>query len=148
MIYAALAIAVVALGLAGWLAVQVSALGKRLAAVPKDGDVVAYLKELDTDLGSVETAVDGMQPRLASLEARIPSALSHVGVVTYDAFGNITGNMSRSVALLDEGGSGLVFTVLVGRAETMFYTKQVKDGLGLEELSPEEQASVSKALAG
>lgn len=148
MIYAALSAAVVALLLAGWLLLQVTALGKRLAAVPKDGDVVAYLSELDNDLGALETTVSAMQPRLASVEARIPQSLSSVGVVTYDAFGNIAGNMSRSVAMLDETGSGLVFTVLVGRSETMFYTKQVKDGHGLEELSPEEQASISKALAG
>lgn len=147
-IYASLGVAVVALLLAGWLLIQVTALGKRLAAVPKDGDVVAYLSELDHDLGSLETAMTAMQPRLASVEARMPQSLSRVGVVTYDAFGNIAGNMSRSAAMLDEMGSGLVFTVLVGRSETMFYTKQVKDGHGLEELSPEEQASVSKALAG
>ncbi len=148
MTYAALGVAVVALLLSGWLLLQVTALGKRLAAVPKDGDVIAYLSELDTDLGNLESTVAGMQPRLAAVEGRIPHALSQVGVVTYDAFGNIAGNMSRSVAMLDELGNGLVFTVLVGRNETMFYTKQVTDGHGLEELSPEEQASIAKALAG
>ena len=103
--------------------------------------------ELDEDLANIERAVAAMQPRLGSIEARMPHAISRVAVVNYDAFGNITGQMSRSVAILDENGSGLVFTVLVGRSETMFYTKQVVDGHGADELSPEEQASVAKALA-
>ncbi len=144
----ALAVAVLAVGLAGWLAYEVVGLKRRLSAVPKDGDVVTFLQELDEDLSKVEKTVAALQPRLGSVEARMPSAISRVAVVNYDAFGNITGQMSRSVAILDENGSGLVFTVLVGRSETMFYTKQVVDGHGADELSPEEQASVAKALAG
>ncbi len=84
----------------------------------------------------------------ANWEATRSGLFSRTAAVAYDAFGNIAGHMSRSVAMLDERGSGLVFTVLVGRNETMFYTKQIKDGRGLEELSPEEQASISKAIAG
>ncbi len=144
----ALAVGAVALGVAAWLAYEVVGLRRRLSAVPKDGDVVTFLQELDEDLANLERSVAAMQPRLGSLEARMPDAISRVAVVNYDAFGNITGQMSRSVAILDENGSGLVFTVLVGRSETMFYTKQVVDGHGADELSPEEQASVSKALAG
>jgi hypothetical protein len=73
--------------------------------------------------------------------------LSCTGVVTYDAFGNIAGQLSRSIAIVDPMGNGLVISVLVGRSETLFYAKQVARGRGVEELSPEEQQAVEKALA-
>lgn len=144
---AALAIAVIALGLAAVLAYQLRALSQRLASVPKDGDVVSLLGEIDQDLNTVEQTLTALGPRVAKVENQLPYALSCTGVVTYDAFGNIAGQLSRSIALVDQVGNGLVISVLVGRSETLFYAKQVARGRGIEELSPEEQQAVEKAIA-
>lgn len=129
------------------LAIQVRGFGRRLSAVPKDGDVVSYLRDLDGDLASVEKTVDELVPRLSDVEAKLPYAMSHVGVVTYDAFGDIAGKQSRSIAIIDHRGNGLVLSVLVGRSETLFFTKKVVAGRGLQELSPEEQQAVDSAVA-
>lgn len=144
----AITVALIALLLSGWLLTQVMALKRRLAAVPQDGDVVGLLQELDEDLASAEKAVTEIRPRVAELESAMAEAVSFVSVVNYNAFGDITGNQSRSVALLDRSGSGLVISILVGRHQTLFYTKQVRNGRGVEELSPEEQSAVERALAG
>ncbi len=85
---------------------------------------------------------------MANVEKRLPRAISHTGVVSYDAFGDITGNLSRSIALLDQQANGVVISLLVGRNETRFFTKQVRDGVGAEPLSPEEDDAVARALAG
>jgi hypothetical protein len=74
-------------------------------------------------------------------------AISYTGIVTYDAFDNIAGNQSRSIALLNAQGDGLVISLLVGRNETLFFTKQIRGHVGMEELSPEEAEAVSQALA-
>ena len=142
----ALAVAVVALALALWLTLQVGTLRRKLAAVPEDGDVIRILRDLDTDLAAAETTVTDMAPRLAAVESRLPYAISHVGVVSYDAFGDITGNQSRSIALVDSQGSGIVISLLVGRSESRFFTKEVRSRQGTEELSPEETAAVTRAL--
>jgi hypothetical protein len=144
----ALTIAVLALLSSVWLALQVLALRRRLAAVPRDGDVVGLMQELDQDLSAAEKAITNLQPRVSQLEAQMPDAVSYIGVINYDAFGDITGNQSRSVALLDRGGNGLVLSILVGRNQTLFYTKQVRDGRGAEQLSPEEHEAIHRAMAG
>jgi hypothetical protein len=84
--------------------------------------------------------------RVSVLEGRLPYAVSYIGVVAYNAFGNIAGNQSRSVALLNQRGDGLIISLLVARDETVFYTKQVTGGQGAESLSPEEIAAVDRAL--
>ena len=86
-------------------------------------------------------------PPLAAIEQSLPSAITHVGVVAYNAFGNIAGNQSRSIALLNVTGDGLVISVLVGRDETLFFAKQVRAFTGEEALSPEELAAVERAYA-
>lgn len=143
---AALIIGSVALIGAGWLAYELVAIKRRVAAVPADGDVFKALRELDSDLASVEAAVADVMPRVAGLEAKMPHAITHTGVVSYDAFDNITGNQSKSIALLNDAGSGVVISMLVGRSETLVFTKQIVAGSPNEPLSPEERNAMRTAL--
>ena len=85
----------------------------------------AFLRRLDNDLARVDHSVTALAPRITEIETMLPSGISFTGVVAYDAFGDIAGNQSRSIALLDRRGNGLVISLLVGRGETRFYTKQV-----------------------
>lgn len=143
----ALVVAGVALILAVVLATQVVGLRRRWAAVPRDSNVFEILRQLDDDLAAAEVTLADLVPRLESIEKRLPLAISRTAVTNYDAFGDISGNQSRSIALLDEDGNGLVLSILVGRRETLFFTKQVRRGSGSEMLSPEEAGAVRLAMA-
>jgi hypothetical protein len=139
-------IVVLVLVLAIWQAVQIQGLRHRLNSVPEDGDVIAMLTNIDSRITEFETrlTIDGQ--RLADLEKQMPYALSYIGVISYNAFGNIVGNRSRSIALLNQQADGIVITILTSREETLFFTKEVRAGVGIEELSPEEQAAVDRAV--
>lgn len=144
---AALVIAVLlAVILAIWQTIQIQAVRRKVDAVPHDGNVVALLRSIDERSKINKGAVEAVSKRVTEVEGRLPFAISYVGVVAYNAFGNITGNQSRSIALLNERGDGLVITLLASREETVFYTKEVRGGKGLEQLSPEERAAVERAL--
>ena len=132
--------------LAVWQTIQLGQIRRKVAAVPSDGNVFHALTVLGDRVRRLEEVVEDLEPRLGSLEGRLPHALNRTGVVTYDAFGNIAGNLSRSIALLSDVGDGVVITVLVAREETIFYAKRVTGGRGDEALSPEEQAAVDRAL--
>ena len=142
----AVLIAVGAAVLAVVAVVQAYLLHRRVSAVPPDGNIFEALRGLDEDLSLVVEAIEDLRPRLRSVEARMPGALRFAAVVTYDAYGNIAGNLSRSVALLNERRDGVILTILVGRNDNVFYTKMVRGGRGLEQLSPEEQEAVARAL--
>jgi len=145
----ALVIAVVlALVLAIWQTIQIQAVRKKVDAVPTDGNVVALLRSIDERSQSNSEMIESISARVTEIETRLPFAISYVGVVAYDAFGNITGNQSRSIALLSQRGDGLVITLLTARSETVFYAKEINSGKGVEELSPEEVAAVNRALGG
>jgi hypothetical protein len=144
---AALVVAVVLVViLAVWQTIQIQAVRKKVDAVPDDGNVVALLRAIDDRSLSSSEQIQALAARVSEVEGRLPYAISYVGVVAYDGFGNITGNQSRSIALLSQRGDGLVITLLKAREETVFYTKAVNNGKGVEELSPEETAAVDRAL--
>jgi Protein of unknown function (DUF4446) len=76
------------------------------------------------------------------------AGLNRIAVVRYDAFEDVGGRLSFSVAMLDERGTGLVLTAIHGRGETRSYVKEVPvpAGSGSRELSPEEAQAVATAL--
>lgn len=144
------AVAVSALALLAVAALwgTVRRLQQRVSIVPEEGGVFEALRRLDEDLSGAEEAVAALRPVVQSLHERMPGALRHAAVVAYDATGDLAGNLSRSIALLNERGDGLVLTLLTRRSESLFFTKMVRAGRGVEPLSPEEQEVVARALRG
>ncbi|HET6877183.1 MAG TPA: DUF4446 family protein [Jatrophihabitans sp.] len=72
--------------------------------------------------------------------------LRNVALVRYDAFSEMSGRMSFSLALLDDKGDGVTLSAITGSGVTRVYAKGVSGGKGEHELSPEEQQAVSAAL--
>lgn len=132
--------------LAVWQSVQIYQIRKQVDGVPRDGNVVAMLGAVNARLDHVEAGMEQLDARLQSLELRLPRAITKVGSVSYDAFGNIAGELSRSIAMLDELGSGIVLTIMVSRDDTLFFSKEIVRGVATEPLSPEEQHAVATAL--
>ena len=65
--------------------------------------------------------------------------------VRYDAFGDMGGHLSWSVALLDTGGSGVVLTSIHGRSEARTYAKSITGWTSEQPLSPEEREAIEHA---
>jgi len=74
-----------------------------------------------------------------------PTALRHVGVVRYDAFGDMGGRLSFSAAMYDDEGDGLVITSINGRSETRSYAKALTGRRSDQRLSPEEEDAIDRA---
>ena len=85
------------------------------------------------------------EPRESATGGVDPRALRHVGVVRYDAFGDMGGRLSFSAALYDDGGNGLVISSINGRSETRTYAKPLVDLRSDHTLSPEEEQAIQAA---
>lgn len=132
--------------LAIWQTIQLQQIRKKVDAVPQDGNVFTLIDSTTARINRVEAGLAVLDRRVESIEARLPFAVTRTAVVSYDAFGNITGQMSRSMALLSESGDGVVLSILVSREETLFFTKEIRSGVGSEMLSPEEDRAVANAM--
>ena len=148
MIYVLLAVIAITLLIVLWMSMELNKMRALVATVPDDGNVYQMLRSVDAELKHQAKAVAAIEPRLAAVEAALPLAISRTGVVAYDAFDNIAGNQSRTIALLNANGDGVLISLLVGRDETLFFTKQVRGLQGVEPLSPEEEAASHQAMGG
>ena len=94
-----------------------------------------------------ETAVR-LEERMGTAEGRIDGCVAYTSLVRYDAWGEMSGHQSSSMALLDSRRTGVVVSSILHRDQARVYVKQLTDGVPTLELSPEEQEAVDTALAG
>jgi hypothetical protein len=152
---AAVALAAVALS---WCIVLTRSL-RRLRAAQKmvlgegsSRDVIAHGASLQEAFEALQDYVGDvasrMDSRLDGVEAGLTGAISHRGLVRYDAYNELSGRQSVSIALLDERRSGVVLTCIHHRDQARVYAKQVREGQSELELSPEEAEAVREALGG
>jgi hypothetical protein len=95
----------------------------------------------------VEDAATRLDGRLAAVEATLRGTIAHRALVRYDAYNELSGRQSVSIALLDEEQSGIVLSCIHHRDQARVYAKQVRGGQGELELSPEEVEAVRIALS-
>jgi hypothetical protein len=114
-------------------------------------DLVAYAVELQQAFellrDYVEDAGQRLDTRLGVAEQRLDGAVTHHALVRYDAYNEMSGHQSLSIALLDSNGSGIVLSSIHHRDSARLYAKQVTAGTPELELSPEEEEALRTALA-
>jgi hypothetical protein len=148
---------VVSLGLSAVLTLAVVLLALRLRSVRdtyarllggggKDEDILAAMTRHITAVDRLDRKVDQLRRQSAEHRQRISGLVRTVGFVRYDAFSEMGGQLSYSLALLDEAGDGIVLSAINGRAETRSYAKEVKGGRSSHHLSDEEQAAIDVAM--
>jgi hypothetical protein len=96
----------------------------------------------------VEDVATGLTGRLATAEERLDGAIAYRAMVRYDAYNEMSGQQSTSIALLDARRSGVVVSSIHHRDQARVYAKQVVDGRAELALSPEEEEAVRIALGG
>jgi hypothetical protein len=114
-------------------------------------DLVAHAAALDASFRTLHDYVTDVAERLDSrmgvAEERLDGAIAHWGLIRYDAYNEMSGRQSTSIALLDSSRSGVVLSSIHHRDQARLYAKQVSDGKGELRLSPEEEEALRLALS-
>ncbi len=103
-------------------------------------------------------AGDRVNDRLDDLRAEVTRLMEHTntglrgalrfqGVVRYDAYQDMGGQQSWSMAILTAERTGAIITSLHARDHARVYLKQVAAGVSEQRLSPEEERALAAAMA-
>jgi hypothetical protein len=150
---AAAAVATIALISCAVVAVKLRRMRAAQLAVLGDGkrDLVAHAARLEsgfTELREwVEDSLAGSEQRMNAHEQRIDGCIAFRSLIRYDAYNDLSGAQSASIALLDSRRSGVVISSIVHRDQARIYVKQLHEGEPEIALSPEEQQAVDEALS-
>jgi Protein of unknown function (DUF4446) len=117
-----------------------------------DTDLVGHaatLQEAVSQLrdGFEETATR-LDERMLAAEHRIDGCVTYTSLIRYDAYNEMSGRQSSTLALLDAHRTGVVVSSILHRDQARVYVKPVREGASELELSPEEHEAIEAAVAG
>jgi hypothetical protein len=114
-------------------------------------DILELQRDLIAAQAEAHQQVTGERERIAAtvqeIQTSMAAVLSRVAMVRYDAFDDLSGRLSFSVALLDDHGSGITLSSVASASHTRLYAKSLSHGVAEHALSPEEEQAVKAAMA-
>lgn len=97
-----------------------------------------FAAHLET-VARVDRRMDAVEQAVAVLQAQIPHCLQKISLLRYDAFDDVGGEQSFTVALLDQRGDGILLTSVYSRMDVRVYAKSIRNGRASHTLSAEEE---------
>ena len=114
--------------------------GKNASSLEDDIDGIFH------DMKLLKTNVDKNKRDIRVLYKNMESTFQKVGIVKYDAFNQMGGKLSFSLALLDENNDGFVLNSVHSSDGCYTYTKEIKDGKCEIALGSEENKALRIAM--
>lgn len=128
---------------------KISLLKKRLDkfVLGKDGkslekDIIALYE----DNKFLKMGVEKNKKDIRTLYKNMEKTFQKIGVVKYDAFKQMGGQLSFSLALLDENNNGFILNSVHSTDGCYTYTKEIKGGACEISLGEEEQEALAMAM--
>lgn len=129
--------------------VKTGRLKKRLDGflVGKDGASLEQdIINLFEDNKFLKSSADSNKKDIRILYRKMESAYQKMGLVKYDAFNQMGGQLSFSLALLDENNSGFIINSVHSTEGCYSYTKEIKNGECKISLGQEEAEALAIAI--
>ena len=115
---------------------------------PEGEDLAAQLQRSMRESTAALEQGKALEQQMQTLQATLQNCTQRCGIVRYDAHGDVSGQQSFSLALLDGNNNGVVITALYGRHDTRCFGKTIKNAQPSQNLSDEETEALAQALSG
>lgn len=113
----------------------------------KDGKSLEKdIASLYEDNKSIKVNVEKNKKDIKILYKKFKYAFQKIGIVKYDAFKQMGGKLSFSLALLDENNDGFIINSVHSTDGCYTYTKEIKNGECAIALGEEEQVALNMAM--
>lgn len=114
--------------------------GKNAKSLEKD------IVGLYEDNKLIKASMEKNRKDIENLYRKFEGAFQKIGIVKYDAFQQMGGQLSFSLALLDENDNGFVLNSVHSAEGCYSYTKEIKAGLCDIALGDEEKKALDMAM--
>ncbi|HZK34318.1 MAG TPA: DUF4446 family protein [Bacillota bacterium] len=118
---------------------------KRLMRGSDNKNLEAMLSNHLSTIKDGLSKLDSIEADLNNHDTRLRNCIQNIGLVRYNAFDQMGGDQSFSIAFLDDRGDGFVLTNLYGRNTSSTFAKPVKLRQSTYPLTNEEMEAIGKA---
>ncbi len=125
---------------------RVSKKVKRINRNAKNGNLGATVEMYYDKVSALMDQVEQVSNRFETYEKQNALSLRRTGIVHFNAFSGISGNMSFALAIINDSADGFILTSLFGHEGSNIYLREIKNGKPTIMISEEEQQALSLAL--
>ncbi|MCC8169375.1 MAG: DUF4446 family protein [Oscillospiraceae bacterium] len=116
----------------------------------EDGDIITalqdYYDKVDDLSKTISNSTDTvLLSRLSECENKSSISIKNIGIVNFDAFDDVKGNLSFALAMLNDNNDGIILTSLFGHNSCNTYVREIRNGEASIKLLNEEKEALSKA---
>ena len=114
-----------------------------------DNDAKSMEETITYKLAELETLLktsEGNKEKIDRLEKQMSVTFQKIGLIKYDAFNEMGGKLSFSLALLNEKNDGFIINAMHSREGCYTYIKEIIAGKSVIMLTKEEQEALEMAL--
>lgn len=115
-----------------------------------EGDIISALRDYYDKVEDLSNTINDssdavLMSRLEECENNSHISIKKIGIVNFDAFEDVTGNMSFALALLNNHDDGVIITSIYGHNSCNTYLREVTEGETPVKLLNEEKEALEKA---
>ncbi len=117
----------------------------RLLSGTSAGDLEDIILERFADMDAVKNNSKRLTKEHKEIQETLSSCINKIGLVKYNAFDGMGGNLSFALALLDSKNNGVVLNCMHSREGCFAYAKEIIGGESYVVLSDEEKEAIGRA---
>lgn len=129
---------------------RISKLMKRYEAFMEGKDATNLADAIEENFQQMEKLESSYQDAEVKMDkalSGITSTFHKLGIVKYDAFKEMGGNLSFALCLLDDNNNGFILNTMHGRESSYTYIKEIENGTAYSTLGEEEKQALQKAIS-
>lgn len=116
----------------------------------EEGDIITALKDYYDKVDDLSKTISNstdtvLLSRLTNCENETNISIKKIGIVNFDAFDDVKGNLSFALAMLDNNNDGIILTSLFGHNSCNTYVREITNGETSIKLLNEEKEALNKA---
>lgn len=113
---------------------------------PGEQDIEKLLINQINQLEVTEGQIKNLNEKYFKLDKKLENAFQKVGLVRYNAFNDLGGNLSFAIALLNSKNDGFLINGIHGREGSYTYVKTIENGQPSAQVSNEEKEALKQAI--
>ena len=118
---------------------------KFMKKIGNGNNIDEMLKTYIKDVKEIKRDNSEIKAYYTKLDDDISSCIQKAGILRYNAFRDVGGDLSFTMALLDREDNGIVLNGIYGSESSNIYAKPIKKGQSTYQLSDEEKYAIELA---
>ena len=128
-----------------FLSLKLQGLRKQFFAGKNAAGLEEFIINQNKKINDLTKQAEYIEKELKNLKEQQKFSVQKIGLQRYNPFSDDGGNLSFSMALLDDHDNGVVITSMHGRDQNRIYAKPIKQGKSDFQLTAEENTAIKQS---